>query len=80
MPIERTDMQGTLFDIEEFTDPEVRRIMQGHTCRICAHRVSFRNAKGAYYCDAHKSRRTKTGFLRVRADQPACILFTNKDC
>ena len=32
-------MDGTLFDIEEFTDERVRRIMQGKTCRTCDNRV-----------------------------------------
>lgn len=29
--------------------------------------------------EARKSGRTKSGYLRVRCDQPACILFTHKD-
>lgn len=76
-------MQGVLFDIEEFTDPKVRRIMQGHTCRQCAHRIAVRQGRDkrvrVWVCDAIHSGRTKSGMLRVRVDQPACILFTHKD-
>ena len=69
---------GTLFDIEEFTDPAVRRIMAGHTCRECGHRV-VKCYSETSYCNAHGSRRTQNGMLKVKANQPACILFTNKN-
>ena len=73
-------MENTLFDIEEYTDPEVRRIMQGNTCRHCANRRVIRQGQSRLsVCLAHKSGRTKSGYLRVRVDQPACILFTNKN-
>lgn len=76
-------MENTLFDIEEYTDPEVRRIMQGNTCRHCANRQTVRQGQEGRsrlsVCTAHKSGRTKSGYLRVRVDQPACILFTNKN-
>ena len=73
-------MENTLFDIEEYTDPEVRRIMQGNTCRHCANRKTIRQGQSRLsVCLAHKSGRTKSGYLRVRVDQPACILFTNKN-
>lgn len=76
-------MENTLFDIEEFTDPAVVRIMQGNTCRICAHRIPVHQGQDqhvrVWVCDARPSGRTKSGLLRVRVDQPACILFTNKN-
>lgn len=73
-------MDGYLFDIEEYTDPEVRKIMQGNTCRHCANRQSkLQGRSRVQICEAHKSGRTKSGQLRVRCDQPACILFTHKD-
>lgn len=72
-------MDNTLFDIEEFTEPEVRRIMQGNTCRHCAHRVKHEYSKSIYYCDAYASRRTSCGLLKIKANQPACIRFTNKN-
>lgn len=76
-------MDGYLFDIEEYTDPEVRKIMQGNTCRHCANRQSIRQGNDGLnrvqICEARKSGRTKSGYLRVRCDQPACILFTHKD-
>ena len=72
-------MDNTLFDIEEYTDPAVRQIMQGNTCRHCAHRIRHCYAKGTFYCDAHPSRRTSCGLLKVKANQPACIRFTHKN-
>ncbi len=69
-------MDNTLFDIEEYTDPDLVRIMSGHTCRGCANR--FDAGRGHFYCSATKSKLTKSGFLRVRTNQPACILFTHK--
>lgn len=73
-----TMADGTLFDIEEFTDPTVCRIMAGHTCRECGHRV-VKCYRETSYCNAHGSRRTQNGMLKVKANQPACILFTNKN-
>ena len=73
-------MDNALFDIEEYTDPGVCRIMQGNTCRHCANRQTIRQGQSRLsVCTAHKSGRTKSGCLRVRVDQPACILFTNKN-
>lgn len=76
-------MDGTLFNIEDYTDERVRRIMQGKTCRQCGHRVtSHQGYEGRHrvaVCEAIKSGRTKSGLLRVRVNQPACILFTNKE-
>lgn len=70
-------MDGTLFNIEDYTDKRVRRIMQGNTCRHCANRQTIRQGQSRLsVCLAHKSGRTKSGYLRVRVDQPACILFT----
>lgn len=76
-------MQETLFPIEDYTDERVRTIMSGHTCRHCAHRQTSRQGYEGrcrvQICEARKSGRTKSGYLRVRCDQPACILFTHKD-
>lgn len=72
-------MDYTLFDIEEYTDPAVRHVMQGNTCRHCAHRMRHSYSKGTFYCDAHPSRRTTCGLFKVKANQPACIRFTHKD-
>lgn len=72
-------MDGLLFDPTEFTDQHVLSVMQGHTCRQCANRTSVRQAScKIQLCQVRKSRRTKSGFLRVRVDQPACYLFTTK--
>ena len=73
-------MQETLFNIEDYTDPAVRRIMQGNTCRHCAHRQRVRQGCTIIMvCEARRSGRSKSGQLRVHCDQPACILFTHKD-
>lgn len=76
-------MDGLLFDPLEYTDPAIRALMDGHTCRHCAHRQSIRQGHDGLnrvqICEARKSGRTKSGYLRVRCDQPACILFTHKD-
>ena len=69
-------MDGFLFDPIEFTDPGIIAVMKGHTCRQCDHRINF--GRGHFYCSARKSGRTNNGYLRVRSDQPACILFTIK--
>lgn len=76
-------MDGTLFNIEDYTDERVRRIMQGKTCRHCGNRKTCRQGhegrNRVSICEAIRSKRTKSGFLRVRVNQPACILFTNKE-
>ena len=75
-------MDGLLFDPTEYTDPGIVAIMEGFTCRQCAHRRSIRQGHDGLnrvqICKARKSGRTKSGYLRVRCDQPACILFTRK--
>lgn len=71
-------MDEYLFDIEKYTDQTVVRIMAGHTCRECGHRQT-KPYRETSYCDAHGSRRTKNGMLKIKANQPACILFTHKN-
>jgi hypothetical protein len=74
---------GFLFPPEEYTDETVRAIMQGNTCRQCAHRQVFHQGTDqhvkVFVCDAHKSGQSRSGWLRVRSNQPACILFTHKN-
>lgn len=76
-------MDEFLFPIEEYTDERVRSIMDGNTCRNCAHRQTVKQGydgkNRVSVCECRKSRRTKSGLLRVRVDQPACILFTHKN-
>lgn len=76
-------MDGLLFPLEDYTDERIRSIMEGNTCRHCAHRQDRRQGheglNRVQICEARKSGRTKSGYLRVRCDQPACILFTHKD-
>lgn len=72
-----------MFNIEEYTDERIRAVMAGHTCRQCANRVvkryGDRRLSTACFCTAHRSGRTTCGMLRVRIDQPACILFEMKE-
>lgn len=71
-------MTGLLFDPTEYTDERIRAVMEGKTCRTCGNRL--RDCGGyASYCGATKSRRTRNGFLKVKANQPACIRYTAKD-
>ena len=72
-------MDGLLFPIEDYTDERIRTIMAGNTCRHCAHRIRYEYSKGTFYCEAHPSGRTTCGLLKIKANQPACIRFTNKD-
>jgi len=69
-------MDGYLFDPIELTDPKVREIMENNTCRQCANRITSNN--GYSYCGRRNSGQTNNGHLRVRCNQPACILFTVK--
>ena len=71
-------MDGLLFPLEDYTDERIRAIMAGHTCRQCGNRVRSCYARGSY-CSVTASRQTKNGLLKVKANQPACILFTNKN-
>lgn len=74
-------MDGLLFSLEDYTDERIRTIMSGNTCRHCANRQTVRQGHEGRnrmsVCMARKSGRTKSGYLRVRVDQPACILFTH---
>ncbi len=72
-------MYGLLFDPIEYTDPAIRSVMEGNTCRKCANRLRHQYSKSTYYCAVIPSRRTLCGLLKVKANQPACIRFTNKD-
>lgn len=76
-------MDGLLFNPVDYTDDAIVAVMDGHTCRQCAHRQTKRQGydglNRVQICEARKSGRTKSGYLRVRCDQPACILFTHKD-
>ena len=76
-------MDGLLFDPIEYTDPGIRAVMDGKTCRQCGHRQASRQGyegrSVVQVCNARKSNLTKSGHLRVRVNQPACILFTHKD-
>ncbi len=76
-------MDGLLFDTMEYTDQRIRAVMEGKTCRQCGHRQASRQGyegrNVVQVCNAQKSNLTKSGLLRVRVNQPACILFTHKD-
>lgn len=74
-------MQETLFPIEDFTDTGIAaKVLKEQTCRQCGN--SFRCstlAEPGWFCKERKSEKTQNGHLRVKTNQPACILFTHKD-
>lgn len=74
-------MQETLFPIEDYTDTGIAaEVFKELTCRQCGN--SFRChtlAEPGWFCKVRKSEKTKNGLLRVKTNQPACILFTHKD-
>ena len=74
-------MDGLLFDPVEFTDANIAaEVLKELTCRQCAN--SFRRstlAKPGWFCKVRCSKKTMYGELKVKNNQPACILFTHKD-
>ena len=74
-------MQETLFPIEDYTDANIAaEVLKELTCRQCAN--SFRRstlAKPGWFCKVRRSKKTQYGELRIKTNQPACILFTQKD-
>lgn len=74
-------MDGYLFDIEELTDRRIREAMANHYCRQCGNllRTCGKPKNAILYCQVRKSGRSKNGLLKVKSNQPACILFTNQN-
>lgn len=74
-------MDGLLFDPTEYTDTGIAAgVLKEATCRKCTN--SYRGtvlSKPAWYCKVRKSEKTFSGQLKVKTNQPACILITNKD-
>lgn len=75
--------ENFLFDPVEYTDPKVAEIMLGKTCRTCANRRTIRQGCNGMnrvcVCEVRQSKLTKSGKLRVRVNQPACIMFSPKN-
>lgn len=74
-------MQETLFPIEDYIDTAIAaNVLKELTCRQCAN--SFRHytlARPGWFCKVRRSNKAQSGELRVKTNQPACILFTHKD-
>lgn len=74
-------MDGLLFDTIEYIDTNIAaNVLKDLTCRQCA--GSFRCstlAEPGWFCKEHLSNKTRNGHLRIKLNQPACILFTPKD-
>lgn len=72
----------TLFPIEEFTDERLKATMEGNTCRTCVHRKYFFQGsaqdKKISVCEEYQSKTSHSGQLRVKVNQPACILYIHK--
>ena len=74
-------MDGLLFDQTEYIDANIAAdVLKDLTCKQCGN--SFRRstlAKPGWFCKVRPSKKTEYGELRVKTNQPACILFTHKD-
>lgn len=74
-------MDGLLFDPTEYIDTNIAAdVLKDLTCRQCAN--SFRRctlAKPGWFCKVRFSKKTLHGELRIKTNQPACILFTKKN-
>jgi len=47
-------------------------------CRHCKHRRRYQaGGRIIQYCNARKSNRTQIGLLKIKAKNPACLLFEN---
>lgn len=66
-----------LFTDEETIPDTIRKAICGNTCRTCAHRVRYSNygETPRSMCNAFRSGRTRSGMLRVRANNTACIRY-----
>lgn len=67
--------QYKMFNTEEMIDKETRQRMEGNRCKDCEKKIKM---KGGHYCKEYKDFRTKTGWLKVRIQQPACIKYEKK--
>ena len=80
---EELAIQGTLFNVEDYTYEKIRSIMQNNTCRHCMYRSTvhqgYEGKVSICVCTARKSNRTKSGYMRTRVDNPACLMFTKKN-
>lgn len=66
-----------VFPTDEFIDDRIKKAMDGNTCRSCANRITLSDIGS--YCKMHKSNMTRSGLLRVRVNQPACIRYEKRD-
>lgn len=74
-------MDGLLFDPIEYTDTNIAAdVLKDLTCRQCANNFRCSTlAEPGYFCKQRFSKKTNNGHLRIKLNQPACILFTHKD-
>lgn len=79
---EKIPIQTTLFNIQDYTAETLKQIMLNNYCRMCIHhrtiKQGYEGKNKVQICDARNSNRTQSGFLKVKASQPACILFQAK--
>ena len=72
----------TLFPIEEYTDERLLARMGGNTCRTCTHlrtyHQSYEGQVKVKICEVWESKSTRSGHLRVKTNQPACISYVRK--
>lgn len=79
---EKIPIQMQLFNIAEYTAETLKNIMLNNYCRMCIHHITlnqgYERKHKVQICNARTSNRTQSGFLKIKASQPACILFQAK--
>lgn len=73
-------MDGLLFDPTAYIDTNIAAVvLKDLTCRQCANGFRCSTlAKLGWFCKKRSSKKTLNGYLRIKLNQPACILFTKK--
>ena len=75
-------IQMQLFNIADYTAENLKQIMLNNYCRMCIHHITlnqgYEGKNKVQICNARTSNRTQSGFLKIKASQPACILFQAK--
>ncbi len=68
-------MQLKLFDIPEETQPHKNSQL---TCRNCIHRYKHQYGK-MHYCELKSDPRTSYGNKKIKAGDPACNQYENRN-
>lgn len=73
-------MDGLLFNTTEYIDTNIAAVvLKDLTCRQRANGFRCSTlAEPGWFCKERFSNKTRNGKLRIKLNQPACILFTKK--